>query len=496
MKRFILLTIAMIFAMSISAQKINIVGTWEEVDPNQYHNQVLNESIVLRTWIFSADGTKTLKGRQQLTYPIGGINCTFDLVQSRTDEKWTLNGNTLTMVAIPLNKLTIDVDYQKYGNYTAAQKQKINAGIPAFKQLAIKETRQGWQSFVGHISTWTIRAYNPKQMVLVSDGQAIVLVRDLTKMTAVQKAQFNKELAEYEAQIQKEKEMHEAEKREASDVGTKVFSVVEVMPQFPGGQDSLKAFIASNVVCPEPVLREGVNGRVVISFVVQKDGLLRDFKAIRCMLKDSLGNACKDSVFIGLCEAEALRVSRLMPRWKPGTMMGNPVDVKYNIPFRFNLPEPVPRQGGQVKFHDVEANQATGPVKSITTNAFGETRTITFSLDGKMQGEDIIDTKYDANGYLQSVKRKVPQGQATITYKWENGKIVSLSMDIIGQQTVTKRTYNEKGAPASESINMGGQDIQTPFTDYKYDNHGNWISRKVSMMGDEMEQTRIINYYE
>ncbi len=65
MKRFILLTIAMIFAMSISAQKINIVGTWEEVDPNQYHNQVLNESIVLRTWIFSADGTKTLKGRQQ-----------------------------------------------------------------------------------------------------------------------------------------------------------------------------------------------------------------------------------------------------------------------------------------------------------------------------------------------------------------------------------------------------------------------------------------------
>ena len=132
---------------------------------------------------------------------------------------------------------------------------------------------------------------------------------------------------------------------EASDAGAKVFSVVEEMPQFPGGQDSLKAFIASNVVCPESVLREGVNGRVVISFVVQKDGLLRDFKA-RCMLKDSLGNACTDSVLIGLCEAEALRVSRLMPRWKPGTMKGNPVDMKYNIPFRFNLPESVPRQGG------------------------------------------------------------------------------------------------------------------------------------------------------
>lgn len=217
MKRNLLLTIAMILAMSISAQKINIVGTWKEVNPNQYHNQVLNEKIVVRTWIFSADGTKTLKGRQQLTYPLGGINCTFDMIQSRTDEKWTLNGKTLTMEAIPLNKQTIDVDYQKYGNYTAAQKQKINAAIPAFKQLAIKETRQGWQSFVGHKSTYTITSYNPKQMVLDLDGQEFVLVRDLTKMSAAQKAQFDKEAAEYESQVQKEKEKREAVIREAEE---------------------------------------------------------------------------------------------------------------------------------------------------------------------------------------------------------------------------------------------------------------------------------------
>jgi len=376
MKRTLLLTIAMIIAISASAQKINIVGTWKEVNPNQYHNQVLNESIVLRTWIFSADGTKTLKGRQQLTYPIGGINCTFDMVQSRTDEKWTLNGKTLTTVAIPLNKLTIDVDYKKYGNYTAAQKQKINAGIPAFKQQAIKETRQGWQSFVGNKGIYTISSYTPKQMVLDLDGQKFVLIRDVSKMTAAQKAQFDKEVAEYEAQIQKEKEMREAAKREAEEA-----------------------------------------------------------------------SSSKD-------------------------------------------------KQSQVKFHDVEANEATGPVKSITTSMMGQTRTLSFSMDGKMQGEDIIDTKYDANGYLQSVKRTMEQGQATITYKWENGKIVSQSMDTMGQQIVTKRTYNEKGDPASESIQMNGQDINTPFTNYKYDSHGNWISRKVSMMGEEMEQTRIIKYYE
>ena len=82
------------------------------------------------------------------------------------------------------------------------------------------------------------------------------------------------------------------------------------------------------------------------------------------------------------------------------------------------------------------------------------------------------------------------------TYKWENGKVVSQSMDMMGQQIVTKRTYNEKGAPAAESIDMGGQAMEMPYTDYKYDAKGNWISRKMSMMGQEMEQTRTIEYYE
>ena len=217
MKTILSLAIALAMEMNVNAQKINLVGTWNEVEPNQNYNQVLNESVVVRTWIFNADGTKTMKGRQQLTYPIGGINCTFDIIQSRTDEKWTLNGKTLTMEAIPLNKLTINVDYQKYGNYTAAQKQKINAGIPAFRQQAIKETRQGWRSFVGHICTYTISSYNPKQMVLDLNGNEFVLVRDLTKMPPAQKAQFDKDVVEYEARIQKEKEMREAAKREAEE---------------------------------------------------------------------------------------------------------------------------------------------------------------------------------------------------------------------------------------------------------------------------------------
>jgi hypothetical protein len=149
----------------------------------------------------------------------------------------------------------------------------------------------------------------------------------------------------------------------------------------------------------------------------------------------------------------------------------------------------------QTKFHDVEANDATGPVRTIKSQMMGRDMIINFTQDGKMQREGMSDAKYDADGYMQSAKMSVRGQEFTVTYKWENGKVKSQSMNIMGQDMTMTRTYNEKGAPAAESVNMGGQEMSSPFTDYKYDDKGNWISRKVSMMGQEMEQTRTIEYY-
>jgi hypothetical protein len=149
----------------------------------------------------------------------------------------------------------------------------------------------------------------------------------------------------------------------------------------------------------------------------------------------------------------------------------------------------------QTKFHDVEANDATGAVKSIKSQMMGRDIIITFTEDGKMQREGMSDAKYDANGYLQSAKMSFQGQDITITYKWENGRIKSQTMNMMGQDVTTTRTYNEKGAPASESMNFGGQEMVNPYTDYQYDDHGNWISRKGSMMGREMTQTRTIEYY-
>ena len=149
----------------------------------------------------------------------------------------------------------------------------------------------------------------------------------------------------------------------------------------------------------------------------------------------------------------------------------------------------------QTKYHDVELNEASGAVKTIRTQLMGQDIVITFTEDGKMQREGMTDAKYDAHGYMLSAKMSMRGMEVQVTYQWENGKLKSQSMNMMGQTITISRTYNEKGAPATESINMGGQEMSSPYTDYKYDDHGNWISRKGTMMGQEMVQTRSIEYF-
>lgn len=152
------------------AQKINLVGTWKL---RGRYNNIWEDC----TWTFNADGTKSDKATTKMTYPIGGINCTFDLIQKRTSDKWTFNDGIITFLAIPLN-LTLDVNYLKYGNYTAAQKQKINASLPAFKRQAVNEAIQDWRSQVGKKCAYTIVSYTPELLVLKGpEGEELIFDR-------------------------------------------------------------------------------------------------------------------------------------------------------------------------------------------------------------------------------------------------------------------------------------------------------------------------------
>lgn len=107
------------------------------------------------------------------------------------------------------------------------------------------------------------------------------------------------------------------------EVATKVFYVVEEMPSFPGGQGALRQYLASNTKYPVVAQENGVQGRVIVSFVVERDGSISDVKVAR-------------SVDPSL-DREAQRVVKSMPRWSPGKQNGSTVRVKYTVPVVFRL---------------------------------------------------------------------------------------------------------------------------------------------------------------
>jgi hypothetical protein len=147
------------------------------------------------------------------------------------------------------------------------------------------------------------------------------------------------------------------------------------------------------------------------------------------------------------------------------------------------------------KFHDVEANDAKGAVKSITTSMMGQEMKTTFSEDGKMTSGNLSDAVYDENGYIKSAKMDM-RGQSTeVKFTWENGRLKTQTMSMMGNEIVQTYNYDDQGHVKSTSMNFGGQAMEQPFTDYKFDDKGNWISRKTSMMGQEMTFERTIEYY-
>ena len=104
---------------------------------------------------------------------------------------------------------------------------------------------------------------------------------------------------------------------------SKVFDVVEEMPQFPGGPSALFEYLSKNIKYPVVAEENGVQGRVIVTFVVERDGSITDVKVVK-------------SVDPSL-DKEAQRVVKSMPHWIPGKQNGSAVRVKYTVPVTFRL---------------------------------------------------------------------------------------------------------------------------------------------------------------
>lgn len=114
-------------------------------------------------------------------------------------------------------------------------------------------------------------------------------------------------------------------KTDNTNTTERVHVISETMPEFPGGQYALFKFISKNLNYPKDAKKKGIQGKVMVQFIVEKDGTIGDIRIIRSVSPD--------------LDKEAIRVFSLptMPKWKPGTSDGEPVRVRYSVPITFKL---------------------------------------------------------------------------------------------------------------------------------------------------------------
>ena len=143
-----------------------------------------------------------------------------------------------------------------------------------------------------------------------------------------------------------------------SNTSGKPFDVVEQMPQFPGGPAALMEFLSKNVKYPQEAYKNGIQGRVIVTFVINKDGSISDAKVVKSVAPQ--------------LDEEALRVVHSMPNWIPGRQNGEPVNVKYTVPITFKL------QGN-------ESKEVVG-VTSLNAKAFD------LEVDGKLMDAEALNS--------------------------------------------------------------------------------------------------------
>ncbi len=184
---------------------------------------------------------------------------------------------------------------------------------------------------VGKKYNYIIDKFTPERMVIISPkGQSFTLLRDTTSMTPAEKKAFHTKLEQIEAEDKAkleaeriERVKREAEKKMIEDNNDRIFEVIDENAQFPGGDDECNKWLSEHIKYPAGAKEQGIQGRVFMTFVVEKDGTLSDIKVMRSP-DPSLSQ-------------EAIRVVKEMPKWISGKNGGKDVRSRFNLPVMFRL---------------------------------------------------------------------------------------------------------------------------------------------------------------
>jgi protein TonB len=159
----------------------------------------------------------------------------------------------------------------------------------------------------------------PPEPEIIKEPDILEIVEDEVKVEAIQIASSEDDASQ--AQVDTYVPPVEEEEEEVDE--NYVFMTVEKMPEFPGGDNALLKWISEHINYPTIAAENGIDGRVFCQFTVNADGSVSDVVVVR-PVDPSL-------------DREAIRVLKLVPKFKPGEQRGKPVRVKYSVPVRFQL---------------------------------------------------------------------------------------------------------------------------------------------------------------
>jgi TonB family protein len=158
----------------------------------------------------------------------------------------------------------------------------------------------------------------PENSVQIPPPKKAEPEKSLAKIEEPEQKRIEEEKRKEEAQLAEKQ--HQAETMQSDNI---IYTTAETMPVFPGGEQALAQFIGANLKYPEIAIKQGIQGIVVVRFVVGTDGSIGDVQVTRSLEPN--------------CDKEAVRVVKSMPKWKPATQEGKPVHVYYTLPVKFRL---------------------------------------------------------------------------------------------------------------------------------------------------------------
>jgi len=186
------------------------------------------------------------------------------------------------------------------------------------------------------------------------------------------------------------------------DAPKEVFKVVEQMPAYPGGPADLLKYLAANINYPKAAKDAGVEGMVVIQYVIEKDGSISNAQVVK-----GIGSGCDE---------EALRVVKAMPNWVPGKQRGQIVPVQFNLPIRFKLDDKksnaLPTNASPLKVQDFKASP--NPSKGLFNLSFRAEGKATNIEVYNMAGQRVYQqslTNFDGTYNGQLDLSKEPKGE-------------------------------------------------------------------------------------